>query len=237
MGSGVDGDVLEMLVNEGSLYVVGRFVHAGGRLSTRIARWDDVITPVAIQDFFATVGSDGVNLQWRLASTAREELLGVRVQRADDHLGPYRTLSETPLLPEIEMSFLDSEIETGKRYSYRLLLDGRDGSPQVAGPITITVGTGLATSLRTPRDPGPGEPLPIRYSIGTSRAAAIRLDVYDVRGRLVRALGSGAVAPGEHVYYWDRTNSSGVRLPRGVYLVQLQADGARMAKRLVLLHE
>jgi hypothetical protein len=154
MGSGVDNDVLDLLEHEGTLYVAGRFLQAGGRTSHHIARYDDVTTPVGLQDFVAVSELGGVRLQWRLAASGHDELAGIRVQRADGDTEPYRTLTESPLFPEAEMSYFDADVVRGDRIAYRLMLDHHDGSHEIAGPIYVSVAAvGQRVSLRTPRDP------------------------------------------------------------------------------------
>jgi hypothetical protein len=62
----------------------------------------------------------------------------------------------------------------------------------------------------------------------------VQLDLYDARGRLVRQLASGAVAPGRHLRAWDRRDARGRDAARGVYILQLRADGQSATRKLVL---
>jgi hypothetical protein len=63
----------------------------------------------------------------------------------------------------------------------------------------------------------------------------VRLAAYDVRGRLVRALLQRSVQdPGEHLCLRDGRNASGIRLPRGVYLVRLTASSTQASRKLFL---
>jgi len=70
------------------------------------------------------------------------------------------------------------------------------------------------------------------------RRSTVSLEVYDVRGRLVRALQSGSFAAGDHEAYWDGRAMSGTRAGAGVYFVRL-ATGAHAAtqRRFVLLDQ
>ncbi len=49
-----------------------------------------------------------------------------------------------------------------------------------------------------------------------------RLEIYDLQGRLVRALVHATQAPGRHHVYWDGTIMNGDRACSGVYLMRLQ---------------
>ena len=59
-----------------------------------------------------------------------------------------------------------------------------------------------------------------------ARAADVRLDVYDVRGRLVETLVDRREAPGTHGVTWDTS-----RLAAGTYLYRLRVDGKVVATR------
>ena len=50
----------------------------------------------------------------------------------------------------------------------------------------------------------------------------VRLDIYDVAGRLVRVLVNGVQEPGVHQVEWDGTDASGVPVASGAYLYRLQ---------------
>jgi hypothetical protein len=62
--------------------------------------------------------------------------------------------------------------------------------------------------------------------------AAVR--IYDVAGRLVRALG-GAVVAGRNTLAWDGRDAGGAPVGAGVYVYRLEAPGFQAARRMVLL--
>jgi hypothetical protein len=57
-------------------------------------------------------------------------------------------------------------------------------------------------------------------------AAAVRVDVYDASGRLIRTLFEGTRAPGTHTLDWDGTDHAGRGVASGVYFARLRVDGA-----------
>lgn len=72
--------------------------------------------------------------------------------------------------------------------------------------------------------PNPFNPrVTVRFS--TARPLEARLEIYDLAGRLVRALAAGAFAAGEHAAAWDGRDDAGRDAPSGLYLVQLRGDG------------
>jgi hypothetical protein len=86
---------------------------------------------------------------------------------------------------------------------------------------------------------GPVSPNP--FAMGTDirfnlpSAAAVRIDIYDVTGQLVRTLVEGHSQAGTHSIGWDGTDSSGDRVARGVYFVRMAAGEFRASEKVVLL--
>jgi hypothetical protein len=58
--------------------------------------------------------------------------------------------------------------------------------------------------------------------------------VYDLSGRRVTTLASGASAAGEREVVWNLTDDGGAAVPPGVYIYRLQTPGASAARRLVV---
>ncbi len=65
---------------------------------------------------------------------------------------------------------------------------------------------------------------------------SVRLNVYDVTGRLVRALISDqTLASGRHEVEWDGTNDAGFEVASGTYVYSLEYGNFRQSKSVVLL--
>ncbi len=58
----------------------------------------------------------------------------------------------------------------------------------------------------------------------------VSLCVYDLSGRLVQALENGPYAVGEHKVVWDAGE-----MPAGIYLVRLEANGAAITRKTILI--
>jgi len=64
----------------------------------------------------------------------------------------------------------------------------------------------------------------------------VRLDIYDVRGALVRRLATGVYDTGSHAVEWDGTDSKGQGVASGFYVYRLVTDGhPAMTKKMMLL--
>jgi len=82
--------------------------------------------------------------------------------------------------------------------------------------------------------PNPFNPT-TRIAFSLSEAAFVNLRVYDVKGREVRALASGAFAAGEHAATWDGKDNFGKSVASGIYFYRLQAGEFKQVKKMVLL--
>ena len=72
----------------------------------------------------------------------------------------------------------------------------------------------------------------IAYSL--AMPCEIRLEVFDVQGRMVSNLASGWRERGDHRVVWDGTDSRGTKLSTGAYFWRLTADGCFRSGKLVL---
>ena len=110
-----------------------------------------------------------------------------------------------------------------------------EDSMVVAVLATAAVGGGPAGRLRLDL-PVPfrlGRPMQVTYELPAQGEAS--LAVYDIQGRLVRTLVSGAAAQGRHTLQWDLTDAGGRRLGAGVYFCALRSGGAALMRKMVLI--
>jgi flagellar hook assembly protein FlgD len=65
-------------------------------------------------------------------------------------------------------------------------------------------------------------------------AQSVKLEICDMRGRVVKQLHNGMVEAGQFEAVWNGTDFSGHILPSGVYLAKLTGNGIGNAYKLVL---
>jgi WD40 repeat protein len=80
----------------------------------------------------------------------------------------------------------------------------------------------------------------LRFSVGLggeagSEAAAIRVRIFDVAGRVVATLVDRPLDPGLHEVLWDGQGMRGAAVPSGVYFVRLEQEGAERQGRILRL--
>ncbi len=64
---------------------------------------------------------------------------------------------------------------------------------------------------------------------------AVRLDVLDMRGRLVRTLVDDTMVAGEHTVVWSGRDQSGANVPSGTYVYRLQSESVMRMRTMTLL--
>ena len=98
---------------------------------------------------------------------------------------------------------------------------GGDGAARNAWTLRVVGGS-----------PGEGEMLLAVTGPGSGGA---RVEIFDVNGRRVGVLHDGPLPAGRAELLWRGSDALGRRLPSGVYLARLSADGASARRKLLLL--
>jgi len=76
----------------------------------------------------------------------------------------------------------------------------------------------------------------IPFYIGGLSATDVRIEVYDMHGRIISVLVDGSLNPGNHIVAWDGRDDNGVQAPSGIYFCRgITNAGSSDSARLVLL--
>ncbi len=126
----------------------------------------------------------------------------------------------------------DCAVVRGARYAYRLEWT-QDGSVRHSSAIS------LAIPLQPEFAMSPPWPNPVRdrvtFDYALSRRGPVRVSVHDLSGRLVKVIESGDRDAGEHRVTWRATGGGGGALNAGCYWLQLEAEGQRRARQVVVV--
>ncbi len=192
--------------------------------------WYDVAGDVSVADtgeILVTGFSDGSGTSWDIATIGYDPADGAEnwVVRYD---GPAHQSDEgrcVLLAPDHRLYVV------GYSYSEDAGMDqivlAYDHSPTIgAGDVPS-----FAVSLQAA--PNPFNPA-VTLTADLERELPVRLEVRDLRGRLVRMLADGPRAAGLHRWRWDGRDEAGRLLPSGIYLARLSAGGATRVTKLVL---
>ncbi len=107
------------------------------------------------------------------------------------------------------------------------------GSSNEGGPLPDeTPGDGSAPALGA--WPNPFNPQ-LRLQLYNPEAGTVRLEILDLRGRLVERLCATELPAGPHEIVWRGTNGDGRRVASGIYFARLEAGGTVLTKKILLL--
>ena len=82
--------------------------------------------------------------------------------------------------------------------------------------------------------PNPFNPMTrVRFTLPA--AGEVSVDVYDLRGRHVRALGHGPFDAGTHDLRWDGDDDTGAQVASGVYHVRLRHAAGTVTRKITLV--
>jgi hypothetical protein len=183
--------------------------------------------PVAVEDLEASVTAAGVRLSWLLRATSGS---GATLQRGENAHGAFAKLAYFDRSGPAE--YLDSDVEPGRTYWYRVVQADAVGSGQVAASLRVRVPhPATSTRLHAPRLEADGS-VTIGFTLEGAGRVAVELRLYDVRGRLVHAFPRSLLEAGDHFLSWRRPQGL---VGSGVYFVVLRAASHVDARKLVLL--
>jgi hypothetical protein len=144
-------------------------------------------------------------------------------------MGPY--VWEAPWVPpQSEVLYrilaIDEAGNIGEYVSDPFTID----TTTAAGPLPQVTELALVGNTPNPFNPS----TTIRF--GVPETTNVRLDVFDLRGRLVRSLVRDQLeGPAWHEVVWDGTGDRGETVASGVYVYRLQAGDQTISKRMSLL--
>jgi hypothetical protein len=182
------------------------------------------VATTGIQDVEGTITPDGPSLSWWVTdlSAYRGFLIHRAPEGGDETLVTPGPLSPPTSHPPAQMHWRDASAAPGNRYAYRIEALKAVGSDWY-GPVTLSVPAvpeKLALRGATPNPFSGTTRLAVDLPFG---AGALRLDVFDIAGRHVRALTRGALTPGQDVVTWDGLDDKGAPVRGGIYIVRLQS--------------
>ncbi len=75
----------------------------------------------------------------------------------------------------------------------------------------------------------------IPFKIGGARPLRVEVNIYNLLGRKVIALGNGILPPGQHKLKWNGRDGTGQPMPSGIYFYQLRAGEFQQTRAMLLL--
>jgi Peptidase C10 family/FlgD Ig-like domain len=194
----------------------------------------DYDQPIALSQFNAYSGQNGVIVNWELLS-------------ADEHVSfqLYRNVAREKKLDPVYLPMdqmgttfevLDTDIQAG-HYEYWLEAWQKDGTSMWFGPAIydLIVDVPEKTSIRL------GEAWPNPFNPKTSlrlsldRPQHVEAAVYDVTGRRIRTLLAADLSEGERIVDWYGRDDAGRAVPSGAYFIRMIAGRVDEVRKVVLI--
>jgi len=99
-------------------------------------------------------------------------------------------------------------------------------------PAVLPKAFSLAQNSPNPFNPS----TTIRYAVPEGAGlVSVRLDVFNLRGQMIRNLVASVREPGEYQVEWDGTDSAGRRASSGVYFYRLTTPSFRATRKMIIL--
>ena len=194
--------------------------------------------PLAVASLRAESVAEGVRLSLQvLADPSGLSARVLRSVRAEFSSASELTDEAIPMTSS-SFDYVDATAEAGLTHYYWIVLQRATGGSEILGPVAGEL-RGRLTFAR------PAHPNPVRtkatfeYVIGADVASGgpveVMLDVFDMQGRLVRALRPGRQGPGQYQVGWDAATRDGARVPPGIYAARFRAGAMQQDLRVVVI--
>jgi len=203
----------------------------GNRGPAALLRPENIYVGTLLQNFSAAWTGSWIEIAWTLSEADTD--IGFHFLRAKNPGGEFEEI-EGPKFDRDGMAFVfeDHDCEPGITYSYRIELE-ENGNRRVLFETDEITAPVLPLTL--------GQNVPNPFNPSTSIAfylperSHVRIDVYDVTGRLVTTLTDGTRSGGSHTVEWNGSDTSGRSAASGVYFYRLVAGKSVQTKKMILL--
>jgi len=237
-------------IDDGIVYPY--FGHDGHRLTYvddfSVTFPDDATLPVTLSSFTATVSSQAlISLQW--ITESESNILGFNIYRSENPNLVNAIKLNASFIEGTNTSnqhtyrFYDNEFEPNTTYYYWLESAEIGNSSSFFGPISVVTGSdeevippsetvGVSGIVEVYPNPfGPNTD--IAYKLNDT--ADVMIDIYNLKGQLIRSLVNGTKAGGTHHIGWDGRDNNGNRCSGGLYYARMQAGGINSLYKLTLV--
>jgi hypothetical protein len=225
---------------EGTFYVYGRI---GGNWDLKLVNPDGQeallgnalylrqIVAAQLQSASIAFNGEGVELRFELADLTPEETL--ILTRSSSSAGPWFELEGAfESVSSNIFRYVDTSVKPGGTYYYKLDVQDADGAlRELYRGSAFVPARELVLEQNYPNPFNPSTTI----SFYLPEDSGVRLEIFDINGRLIRRLADGAFPSGPHQQSWDGRNDSGERIATGVYIYRLTAEKRQLSRKMVLL--
>ncbi|NNF06522.1 MAG: T9SS type A sorting domain-containing protein, partial [Candidatus Eisenbacteria bacterium] len=182
--------------------------------------------PVQLLSFEARSEPSGNRVQWSYADG--HDLLGFHVHRVRESESERKQLT-TERLQTTE--YLDPNPPQG-RVNYWLQEFSRNGEATWHGPVSVlTKLPAIAPVLMASPNPA-SSATRIQYRL--DETTAVRLQIHDLQGRVVREWQPGSQSAGSYTVNWDASDAAGRPVSSGIYFLHLKAGSNQITSKVLI---
>jgi hypothetical protein len=185
-----------------------------------------------VNGFGARQVEAGALITW--TTIAEPGVAGYHVLRADAAGEAYRRITEAPLPARgvgANYTFTDASVRPAITYFYKLEVVLRRDAREEFGPVEFIY---LTTFSLRQNAPNPFNPA-TRIAFTIPETCHVKLVVYDVAGREVRALLNRRLPADRYEVMWDGKNNRGASVASGIYFYRIDAGRHTASRKMVLL--
>ncbi|MGD1048017.1 MAG: FlgD immunoglobulin-like domain containing protein [Candidatus Krumholzibacteriaceae bacterium] len=183
-----------------------------------------------LQSYSAARKDNAIAVRWSLSEGSDAPAFTVsRAKNGDDFIGiPGAGITITGRT----YCFVDSLAEPGASYRYRIEYRSAGITRQLFETEAIAIPAMPVTLFQN--YPNPFNPATaIKFYL--PKPADVKLDVYDISGRLVETLAHSHMSAGNHEVEWQGTNLNGNKVSSGAYFYRLRAGKHELVRKMILL--
>jgi hypothetical protein len=188
---------------------------------------------ITLESFTATARKGRVLVAWKVSR--EENHAGYNLFRREDAGGAdYVKLNDALIVGRSPYEFEDGGVKAGAAYKYLLEAVDLSGGKERFGPARVEMPSGQKRAFALAQSyPNPARTAAtIKFAL--PEATTAELEVYDLSGRRVATLYSGAAEAGEGEVVWNLAGDDGAAVAPGVYVYRLRTSGDAAARRLVV---
>ncbi len=199
---------------------------------------DEIPVPVELSSFTGSWKGKNVLLQWTTATESNN--FGFKIWRnSPDGVGwqnvgfvkGHGTTSESKVY-----QFTDElkavKKNPGQTLSYRLEQIDNDGTSELSGVIQVAFQNLLESFSLGQNYPNPFNPVTtIQYDLPV--ASFVKLEIFNIRGELIRSLVNSERPAGEYRVLWDGKNDDGVRVSSGLYFYKIETNSFTKTRKMI----
>ncbi len=209
--------------------------------------YNDGSLPVELSSFNAMQNeSDFAEIQW--ITQSETEQAGFNILKSSSQNNDEAMIVNSSIIAAAntatgsEYSFTDIDVDFDETYYYWLESVSLDNNVKLYGPVSITIERDKEddtpdaeySDMISAIYPNPFNPeTNIDFSIKST--GNVTLEVYNLKGQVVKTLINSEVEAGEHSITWHGDTDSGANAATGVYFIKLQTNEYQQTKKVMMI--